>query len=76
MDIRFVQRDPIGDILTLVQVKKFTRLSVGLQAVQALHGAKTAYDADKSMFVTTSDYQPCARQFAGRENVQMDLCGV
>lgn len=74
VDIRFVQRDPIGDILTLVQVKKFTRLSVGLQAVQALHGAKTAYDADKSMFVTTSDYQPCARQFAGRENVQMDLC--
>ena len=74
VDIRLVQRDPIGDILTLVQVKRFTKLSVRLQAVQALHGAKTAYGAHKSMFVTTSDYQPCARQFAGRENVPMDLC--
>ena len=74
VDIRLIQRDPIGDILTLVQVKKHSRnRRIELQAVQALHGAKEAERADGSMFVTTSDYQPCARRFAGRENVRMDL---
>ena len=74
VDIRLIQRDPIGDILTLVQVKKYSRnRRIDLQAVQALHGAKEAERADGSMFVTTSDYQPCARGFAGRENVRMDL---
>ena len=74
VDIRLIQRDPIGDILTLVQVKKYSRnRRIGLQAVQALHGAKEAECADGSMFVTTSDYQPCARGFAGRENVRMEL---
>ena len=74
VDIRLMQRDPIGDILTLVQVKKHSRnRRIDLQAVQALHGAKEAERADGSMFVTTSDYQPCARGFAGRENVRMDL---
>ena len=74
VDIRLIQRDPIGDILTLVQVKKHSRnRRIERQAVQALHGAKEAERADGSMFVTTSDYQPCARRFAGRENVRMDL---
>ena len=74
VDIRLVQRDPIGDILTLVQVKKYSEnRRIELQAVQALHGAKVAEPAQGSMFVTTSDYQPCAREFAGRENVRMDL---
>lgn len=74
IDIRLLQRDPIGDILTLVQVKKYrVDRRIELQAVQALHGATTAYSGDHSMFVTTSDYQRCAREFAGRENVGMDL---
>ena len=74
VDIRLIQRDPIGDILTLVQVKKYSRnRRIELQAIQALHGAKEAKRADGSMFVTTSDYQPCARRFAGRENVRMEL---
>ena len=74
VDIRLVQRDPIGDILTLVQVKKYREdRPIELQAVQALHGAKEAERADGSMFVTTSDYRPAARRFAGRENVRMGL---
>ena len=74
VDMRLIQRDPIGDILTLVQVKKHSRnRRIKLQAVQALHGAKEAERADGSVFVTTSDYQQCARRFAGRENVRMDL---
>ena len=74
VDIRLMQRDPIGDMLTLVQVKKYSKnRRIDLQAVQALHGAKEAERADGSMFVTTSDYQPCAKGFAGRENVRMGL---
>lgn len=74
VDIRLMQRDPIGDVLTLVQVKKYREdRRIDLQAVQALYGAEMAYGAQQSMFITTSDYQPVARRFAGRENVQMDL---
>jgi len=75
VDIRLLQRDPIGDILTLVQVKKYDKSNpIGLQAVQALHGVKEAEGADNSLFVTTSRYLPSAKNFAGRDNVQMDLC--
>lgn len=75
VDIRLLQRDPIGDILTLVQVKKYDKRNpIRLQAVQALHGVKEAEGADNSLFVTTSRYLPSAKNFAGRDNVQMDLC--
>ncbi len=74
VDIRLIQPDPIGDILTLVQVKRYKiNNRINLQAVQALHGAKVAEGAPNSMFVTTSDYQATARSFAARENVRMKL---
>ncbi len=74
VDIQLLQRDPIGDILTFVQVKKYDpRNPIRLQAIQALHGVKEAEGADNSMFVTTSRYLPSATNFASRENVQMQL---
>ncbi len=73
VDIRLLQRDPIGDILTLVQVKRYVNNPIRLQAVQALHGAKEAEGADNSMFVTTSRYLRSATTFASREKVQMEL---
>ena len=75
VDIRLLQRDPIGDILTFVQVKKYDPINnpIKLQAVQALHGAKEAEGADNSMFVTTSRYLPSVKNFASRDNVQMEL---
>ena len=74
VDIRLLQRDPIGDILTFVQVKKYDiNNPITLQPVQALHGVKEAEGADNSMFVTTSRYLPSAKNFASRENVQMEL---
>ena len=74
VDIRLLQRDPIGDILTLVQVKKYDlKYPIRLQAIQALHGVKVAEDADNSMFVTTSRYLTSAKNFASRDNVQMKL---
>ena len=75
VDVRLMQRDPIGDILTVVQVKKYDpKNPIRLEAVQALHGVKEAEGADKSMFVTTSRYLPSATKFASRDNVQMRLC--
>ena len=74
VDVRLLLRDPIGDILTFVQVKKYDiKNPIRLQAVQALHGVKEAEGADNSMFVTTSRYLPSAKNFASRENVQMEL---
>ena len=74
VDLRFLQRDPIGDVLTLVQVKKYRKdRKIRLDAVQALHGARMAERADGSMFITTSSYLPSAKKFAGRENVLMNL---
>lgn len=74
VDLRLLQRDPIGDVLTLVQVKRNRAdRPIGLQAVQALHGAKEAECANGSMFITTAAYRPCAKQFASRLNVQMGL---
>ena len=74
IDIRLLQRDPIGDILTLVQVKKYdVKHPIRLQAIQALHGVKEAEDADNNMFVTTSRYLMSAKNFASRDNVQMKL---
>ena len=74
VDIRLLQRDPIGDILTLVQVKKYdVKHPIRLQAIQALHGVKEAENADISMFVTTSRYLMSAKNFASRDNVQMKL---
>ena len=74
VDIRLLQRDPIGDILTLVQAKRYSpHRKIKLEAVQALYGVSTAEGADRSMFATTSTYSPSARTFAARDNVPMVL---
>ena len=74
VDIKLLQRDPIGDILTLVQVKRYRPdRKIRLEAVQALYGAAMADSAEKSMFVTTSAYLPSVKKFAARRNVQMAL---
>lgn len=74
IDITLLQRDPIGDLVTLIQAKKFApENKIDLTAVQALFGAQMADGAQKAMFVTTSSYAPVAKRFAARETVSMDL---
>jgi hypothetical protein len=74
IDIRLLQRDPLGDILTLVQAKHYaSHRRVGLEPVQALFGAAQADGARHGIVVTTSEYLPSARKFAARHNVQLDL---
>jgi hypothetical protein len=74
VDIRLLQRDPIGDVLTLVQAKRYgPRNKIDLQAVAALYGVARAEQADKSVFVTTSTYAPVARRFAARVSDHLTL---
>lgn len=74
IDMTLLLMDPIGDILTAVQVKRYrSDRAINLQAVQALHGAAVAYGFQATTFVTTSRYLPSARRFANRENVGMSL---
>lgn len=74
VDIRLLQRDPIGDVLTLVQAKRYAPdRKIDLQAVAALHGVATLEKASRSLFVTTSSYLPVAHRFAGRTDGAMAL---
>ena len=74
VDMKLFVRDPIGDILTAVQIKRYrSDRKIKLEAVMALHGAQCAYGMNRSMFVTSSDYLPSAERFAARNNVSMDL---
>ncbi|MBN9549779.1 MAG: restriction endonuclease [Alphaproteobacteria bacterium] len=67
VDLRLWQRDPIGDVLTLVQAKRYAiGNKIDLTQVAALYGIATSEGADKALFVTTSSYAPVARNFAGR----------
>ncbi|MBX5180315.1 restriction endonuclease [Rhizobium lentis] len=73
VDIRLLQRDPIGDVLTLVQAKKYSpRNKIGLETVQAITGAAFVQGAN-GMVVTTSSYLPGAREFAARTSGRIDL---
>ncbi|MEH6832666.1 MAG: restriction endonuclease [Sulfitobacter sp.] len=74
VDVRVLQRDPLGDILTLVQAKKYApRNKIDLSAVAALHGVADVETAQQSIFVTTSNYLPSARKFASRTRIPMTL---
>ena len=74
IDTTMLQRDPIGDVMTAVQIKRFRHdRKIGLQAIQALHGAKVAEGLHESIFITSSNYLPSARNFAARKNVSMQL---
>jgi hypothetical protein len=74
VDVRLLQRDPIGDVMTLVQAKKYAgHRKVRLEAVAALHGISLVEGAQKSIFVTTSAYEPVAQRFAARTSGSMKL---
>lgn len=74
IDITLIQRNPIGDIVTVVQAKKYApKNKIELTEVQALYGAQMADNVPNGLFVTTSSYAPAAARFAARENVEMQL---
>lgn len=77
VDLRLVQRSPLGDVLTFVQAKRYRAdRPVKLPEVQALYGAAQLDWADKALFVTTSDYAPAPQKWAARTGGFMQLAAA
>ncbi len=74
VDIHLWQEDPLGDVLTVVQAKKYApHRQIGQPDVAALYGVANVENASKALFVTTSDYAPVAKRFAARTSGVLEL---
>jgi len=74
VDIKLLHRDPLGDILTFVQAKKYApHRQIDLTAVQALYGVTVLDEANQGIFVTTSSYAPVTKKFAARTSNKIIL---
>ena len=74
VDLRLIQKDSIGDLVTLVQAKRYSPANpIGLEAVAALYAVVEDERANRGLFVTTSRYLPSAQQFAQRQNRRLVL---
>lgn len=74
VDLRLWQENPIGDVLTVVQAKRYApHNKIEAVPVQALYGVGKADGADQAIFVTTSSYTPAARKFAARVSDELRL---
>lgn len=74
VDVRLWHRDPIGEIVTLVQAKRYAKsYAIEQDAVAALSGVVHDQNAGRGLFVTTSRYLPSAREFAARQRGRIAL---
>lgn len=74
VDLRIWQRDPIGDLLTLVQVKRYAPNNpIGLEAVAALSAHVDRHQASRGLFITSSRYLPGVRDFAQKAGSRLVL---
>lgn len=74
VDLRLYSNDVIGEVVTLVQAKRYaTSNPINLQAVQALSAVVEDERANQGLFITTSRYLPCAQRFAARQNRRIKL---
>jgi hypothetical protein len=74
VDVRVWLRDPIGDMLTLVQAKRYASTrSIELEAVSALSGVVEDERASRGLLVTTSRFLPSSVSFAARQNGRIVL---
>ena len=74
IDIHLWQEDPLGDVLTVVQAKKYApHRNIGQTDVAALYGVSVVENANKALFVTTSNYAPVAKRFAARTSGVLEL---
>lgn len=74
VDLRLYSNDVIGEVVTLVQAKRYaTSNPIDLQAVQALSAVVEDERANQGLFVTTSRYLPCAQRFAARQKTRIKL---
>ncbi|MBN1695895.1 MAG: restriction endonuclease [Spirochaetales bacterium] len=74
IDLRLIQKDSIGRMITLVQAKKYKpEIPIRLEAVAALYGIVEHEKANRGLFVTTSKYLPGAREFAAKQSYKLSL---
>jgi len=74
VDLRLVQKDTIGEIVTLVQAKRYaSKYPVHLEAVQALSAVVDHNKANRGLFVTTSRYLPSTQRFAEAQRGKLVL---
>jgi anti-anti-sigma regulatory factor len=74
IDLRLVHTDVCGDLITLVQAKKYRRdRSIRIEAVQAFTAVVEEEKANRGLFVTTSRYLPSAKLFAERQRHRLTL---
>lgn len=74
IDLRLWQSDPIGDLLTVVQVKRQgPKRAVRLEAVAALEAHMEREGANRGLFVTTSRYLPGVNRFAQERQHRLTL---
>jgi restriction endonuclease Mrr len=77
VDIRLYQHDVIGEVQTLVQVKRYAKhRPIRLDAVAALRALVSDQKAHRDLFVTTSRYLRSARRFADRQGRVIQLADI
>ncbi len=77
VDLRLVQRAPLGHVLTLVQAKRYApKRKVGQTEVAALYGVGRLEKANKTLFVTTSSYAPVSQRWAARTSGYLELAAA
>jgi hypothetical protein len=74
VDLRLVQKDSVGELVTLVQAKRYSKQNpIQLEAVAALYAMVEDQQANRGLFVTTSRYLPVAMQFAAKRSKRLVL---
>lgn len=74
VDVRLYRSDLVGELLTLVQVKRYAPdRPIGLEAVAALDAIVRDEQANSGLFVTTSRFLPVAKSFASRKGRTLQL---
>lgn len=74
IDLRLLKHDNIGEVVTLVQAKRYDNsIPIRLEAVQALAAVVDDNKANRGLFVTTSRYYPSAKKFAERQEHRIVL---
>lgn len=74
VDLRLIEKDTIGRVVTLVQAKRYrSDRPVRLEAVQALSAVVDDQSANRGLLVTTSRFLPGAARFARRQRTRLVL---
>ncbi|MBX3620622.1 MAG: restriction endonuclease [Rhizobacter sp.] len=74
VDLRLWQTDPIGDLLTLVQIKRYApHRPVHLDAVAALEAHVNRESASRGLVVTSSRFLPGVHAFASKQRYRLQL---